>query len=153
WLLRSGRLGAFVAASVFITGCGGQSERTLPQGATAQLRVHAHPLSSGDLLYVSDGAENVLVFSYPQGAFVRRLTGVPNPGGECCDSQGNVFITDQAANEVFEYEHGGSTPINTLHTANLTPFSCSVDPLSGDLAVVSDYGSSGYLEIFKQAQG
>jgi hypothetical protein len=50
-----------------------------------------------ELLYVSDysspyRSNDVLVYSYPQGKLVGKLTGFTEPAGECVDSAGNVSL-------------------------------------------------------------
>jgi hypothetical protein len=111
--------------------------------------------SSGPLLYVSDiGAETVDVFSYPAGKPVGTLKGFEEPNGLCSDAKGDVFVTDAYAGEVLEYAHGGTKPIATLE-AGASPVSCSVDPLSGDLAVTdwTNPNNQGFIDIFKGASG
>jgi hypothetical protein len=105
---------------------------------------------SDDLLYVSDiGTDDVLVFSYPQGALVGTLSGFDNPFGLCVDVKGDVFIANGSADTVVEYAHGGKTPIATLNLGTSTQ-ACSVDEHTGDLAVVTpSYG----IAIFKHAKG
>jgi hypothetical protein len=70
---------------------------------------------SGQLLYISDyTASNVTVYRYPAGALVGTLTGFDAPQGECVDSSGNVWITNSGTSQLFEYAHGGTSPIATL---------------------------------------
>lgn len=110
------------------------------------------------LLYVSDffgGA--VDVYSYPAGKLVGQLKVLGGPQGECVDASQNVWITEQATNEIVEYAHGGTTPIATLSDPGVDPLDCSVDPSSGNLAVTnySESGSSneGSVAIYARASG
>jgi hypothetical protein len=136
------------AAAALLAGCGGSQPPIGAPGAmpqTAALAVHTDrgeswmlPEGKGaDLLYVSDGGtDDVLVFSYPQGALVGTLSGFDNPYGLCTDVKGDVFVVNESADTVVEYAHGGKTPIATLNLGTPT-LACSVDEHTGDLAVVT----------------
>lgn len=102
------------------------------------------------LLYISDfGAADVEVFTYPYLRLAGVLTGFEELRGECTDPSGYVWITDQAKGEVFEYAHGGTTPVNVLTAPD--PLGCATSPKNGDLAVSN--GSTGQIEIFHNAAG
>jgi hypothetical protein len=113
------------------------------------------------LLYVSNYTENsVSVYSYPQGKLVGTLTGFAAPDGICADKKGNVWIVNNAATpsgeDAVEYKHGGKNPIATLKIGSGYAVSCSVDPITGNLAttVLETYGSGqGYVAIFTHAKG
>jgi hypothetical protein len=114
-----------------------------------------------DLLYVTDGAENVYVYTYPQGRFVGELTGFIDPLGECVDAAGDVFIVTLANSSggssiIYEYAHGGTQPIATL-TDPTGGEGCAIDPTSGNLAVAGRYISGSYaygdVAIYTDAQG
>jgi hypothetical protein len=110
-----------------------------------------------DLLYVSDlSTGDVDVFSYPRGKQKGKLTGFDAPHGECVDAKGNVFITSAGSSQIFEYAHAGTKPIATMSDPGYTPSDCSIDPVSGDLAVANllPLGSgSGSVAIYKHAKG
>jgi hypothetical protein len=53
---------------------------------------------------------------------------------------------------VVEYAHGGTTPIETLNLPGNNAYACSVDPKTGNLAVVL-HGTAGDVAIFPEAQG
>ena len=112
---------------------------------------------SAALLYVSDTiTSNVYVFSYPNGALTQTLTGFSDPAGECVDSGGDVFVSNTGASNILEYAHGGSMPIATLKDPNFFPVGCSVDPMTGNLAVTNFPASSsgqGDVVIYKHAKG
>jgi hypothetical protein len=166
------------AAAALLAGCGGSqppigAPAAMPQSATQQsLTAQRNAIAaqrdagaswmlpganSEDLLYISNaiytkGNSQVLVFSYPNGKRVGVLTGFSEPVGECVDEKGDVFITNTAASGagyVYEYAHGGSSPIAVLGDPLTYPESCSVDPKSGKLAVVS----VGGVAVYPQAQG
>lgn len=102
------------------------------------------------LLYISDfGSAEVEVFTYPYLRLAGVLTGFTELRGECTDPSGYVWIVDQAKGEVFEYAHGGTTPVNVLSAPD--PWGCATSPKNGDLAV--SYAAAGQIEIFHNAAG
>jgi len=73
------------------------------------------------------------------------LTGLPDPQGECVDKKGDVFFTTFASQEIIEYAHGGTSPINTLSNPGQYMEGCSVDtkdrrPRGGRLRAVGRRG-------------
>lgn len=94
---------------------------------------------SENLMYVSDGLDSqVDVFSYPKGKLVGTIGGFSTPQGMCADKNGNVWITSSNSYQIFEFAHGGTTPIVTLALPGpQIAVDCSVDPSSGNLAVTS----------------
>jgi hypothetical protein len=157
--LRRELTGAFLVA--MLAGCGGYamsaSDRLIgaapPVRARQPARSWIAPTASGKtLLYVSDGNENVYVYTYPQGQHVGTLTGFIQPSGECVNSAGDVFIVSQANESrtsgiIYKYAHGGSSPIATLIDPN-PAYGCAVDLRSGDLAV-----AGGGVAVYKQGSG
>jgi hypothetical protein len=105
--------------------------------------------TSENLLYVSSSSGFsgiVRVYSYPHGRRVGALTSLTYAGGECVDSAGDVFIVEfsgpsSAGSTVYEYAHGGSTPIATLADPG-SGFGCAVDPTTGNLAVANTSDAS-----------
>ena len=114
-----------------------------------------------DLLYVSNSTTNhVYVYTYPQGKPVGTLTGFDQPAGLCVDNAGDVFVTNLFASTVVEYAHGGATPIATLQDPGYAPHGCSIDPITGNLAVTnycslqgSRYSGEGGIAIYQDARG
>jgi hypothetical protein len=105
---------------------------------------------SDKLLYINDFINaDVEVFTYPQLRLAGVLTGFSELRGMCTDPTGYVWITDQAKGEVFEYAHGGTTPVNVLTAPD--PWGCATSPRGGDLAV--SYAAAGQIEIFHNAAG
>ena len=99
-----GALSLSVAA--FLAGCGGSPPSAMPQVpsqgapvAGGRLAVAGGP-STQDYLYASDELGQVYIYTYPQGQFVTSLIANTYSGGECADSQGNVFVT--TANSQFQ---------------------------------------------------
>ncbi|HLY03407.1 MAG TPA: hypothetical protein VKR56_13055 [Candidatus Cybelea sp.] len=139
-------LGGLVA---LVSACG-----TLPQTPVAA--AHANRggswmtpgSSSGDLLYIADASSNeVDVYSYPVGKRVGTLTGFEGLAFLCADSSGDVFVPNYGKSEILEYAHGGSTPIATLSDPHSTPYSCSFDSKTGNLAVANYTTTYGYGDI------
>ncbi len=130
---------------------------SLASAGRASGRSWMSPEASGDaLLYVTDYFEDVSVLSYPSGKVVGSLTGVERPIGVCADANGNVFVTAYYAQAVFEYAHGGTTPIARLPDFGYHPSGCAIDPVTGNLAVANTNamdGSSGNVAIYSGAAG
>lgn len=110
------------------------------------------------LLYVADwGADAVYVYSYPAARRKGMLTGFKRVEGLCADRMGNVWVVDSLASTLYEYAHGGTHPIATLSDPkDEHPWTCSVNPKNGDLAVANIRRGSdapGSLSVFTGAQG
>ncbi|HEY2476294.1 MAG TPA: hypothetical protein VGI19_16015 [Candidatus Cybelea sp.] len=109
-----------------------------------------------DLLYVSDGAY-IYVYTWPATEFVARLNEESGSLGVCADRSGNVFATNYQAASVTEYAHGGNLPIATLSDPTGRPIGCSVDPLTGNLAVANYAGATksetGSVTVYIGAAG
>jgi hypothetical protein len=141
------RLALTVVVVLLFAGCGargvssalpgGSSFSGAEAGATRQ-----HEASSGqDLVYVTKG-HSVRIYSYPQAKREKEIRGYYGETfeGECADSSGNVYVLDNSLvtsgnTFIYEYAHGGTTPIRTLFDHLIFDQSCSVDPASGYLAV------------------
>jgi hypothetical protein len=153
-----------VAAS--LAACSPAQDATQPTGAFASspnARGHSWMLPearSENLLYIGDpGSGGVLVYSYlPSLKFVGVLSEPPVPGGECVDAAQDVFVTDasMSSHVTYEYAHGGASPIAIVADPGGTPSACSIDPITGDLAVASVRSSGtthGKLAVYKGARG
>jgi hypothetical protein len=148
---------ALVVATLILAGCvSGQT--ALPQNAVAHSRAHKTSGSSGDLIYAIT-AKGIVIVSYPTWSIYARIRSYRTWYYVCSDpNTGNVFAVATDNNEIDEYAHGGTTPIATI-----TPPSgyggftaCSVDPTTGNLAVVTIYTPKGGQEallVYPQAQG
>ena len=112
-------------------------------------------VSKQDLLYVTNGNGEVTVYRYWKRALVGVLTSLTQPMGECVDAEQNVYITDHATQKILEFAHGGTKPIKTLDDSPDSPYTCSVDPITGNLAVTNDDGTSteGNLAIWPGGSG
>jgi hypothetical protein len=118
----------------------------------------AKGLKQRDLLYVSNANGTVSVYRYWQRTLVGVLTHFKKPMGECANPKtGNVYITDYNAEKIYEYAHGGKTPVRALDDAPYMPYACSVAPANGDLAVANDpyeyYHGKGNIAIYPHGSG
>jgi hypothetical protein len=155
--MHGNRYASTAAVAILLAGCGGSqppigAPGVMPQSRAistraAQGRSHAAagPATSGDLIYVSNGCGGVCVLSYPDGQVVSIITLSGSIGGDCSDSSGEVFVTNDT--QVVEYARGDSSPIATYSVAGEEADACSVDPTSGNLAVVFR-GTGANIAIF-----
>ncbi len=154
-------------AIALLAGCGGSQPPTGAPGAMPQSSVTARVVKpdrswmlpgakNEDLLYVGGNNGYVTVYSYPQGKQVGALKN-PHfflPAGECTDKAGDVFITDEGADLIFEYRHAGTKAVETLQSAAGDPAGCAIDPTTGNLAVTSlGRASGGNVAIYSHAKG
>ena len=158
---------AMGAASALLAGCGGSQPPIGAPGAMPQSRAIAEDVAHGkswmlpeasgsDLVYVSDMGNSsrpssVYVYSYPSGKLAGDLTGFGSALDECTDERGNVFIADSSGANmgIYEYAHGASQPTEFLPLYYAK--ACSVDPKSGNLAVIQSNGGS--VDVYADAQG
>jgi hypothetical protein len=111
---------------------------------------------SGTLLYVS--ADGFLdTYTYPRGVQQQHINTGAAAKGLCVDPRGNIFVTDYNNARILEYAHGGASPIAILSDPLPKPIACSVDPVSGNLAVANYAGAtdseSGSVVVFREATG
>jgi hypothetical protein len=106
------------------------------------------------LLYVSDASSGTIdIYNYrvKAGKLYGQITGLSFPYGQCIDGAGDVYVVDNATAEIYEYAHGGTTPIATASDAYGYPIGCSVDPRTGNVAV-SNFDSlasdAGGIDVF-----
>lgn len=101
---------------------------------------------SQNLLYAPGGCGGTCVLSASTGDLVGELNEVGD--AVCSDNVGNVFLVQN--NDVLEYAHGGRSPIATLNLPGSEGAACSVEPSTGDLAVVFK-GSGADIAVFLRA--
>jgi hypothetical protein len=144
----------YVTAAM-LAGCGGSqppigTPGTMPQTAASHMRKASS--SYGDLLYVGSQNYGVFVLSYPQGKTVTQFEPPNLVQGMCSDQSGDVFVlTEGDTGYIYEYAHGGTSPIETLEDEDDEPLACAVDPTTGDLAVVNN--DVGTIAVYPDAQG
>jgi hypothetical protein len=80
-----------------------------------------------------------------------KITGFVNPEGECSDRNGNIYIADEGAENVYKYSRQGSLISVYNDSAYGLPWSCAVDPSTGNVAVTNVFspgGGMGNVAIF-----
>jgi len=114
-----------------------------------------HDSKDKALLYISLANQNQIdIVTYPKGKLVASIPGIEGPEGLCSDAKGNVFVPSPDSGQIFEYAHGGTSPIATLSDSGNEPVDCSIDPFSGNLAVANfGLGSVGNVAIYEAATG
>jgi hypothetical protein len=161
------RLHALCISVAALAGCGESQPPIGAPGAmphTSALAAHAirgrswmlPAAQNENLLYVADYGVGVIVYSYTPSEikYVGLLSSPQQAEGECVDKTQNVFVT-AGSYGIFEYAHGGTSPINILGAPDDEPLNCSVDPATGDLAVAGyPYAGGSYgVAIYKKARG
>jgi hypothetical protein len=109
---------------------------------------------SNDLIYVGR-RRTISTYSFESGSGQGTFNVPETINGICSDANGNVFVL-LAKDDIYEYAHGGTSPIAKLQgPAGNEPFACSSDRSTGNLAVtlqtVASYAPS--VAIFKDATG
>jgi hypothetical protein len=139
--------------AIGLSGCASTPGATPP--VTPAIASAPDANAKADLLYISNGSGNVAVYRYWKRTFVGLLTGFKAPKGECVDAAGDVFITDSSLAKIREYPHGGTKPIRVLDDRGYQPYSCSIDPTTGNLAVANHRSAQGDggVAIYRHAQG
>jgi hypothetical protein len=159
WILVANCLTSCTVAAV-LAGCGGSqppigASGAIPQTSASTVHVERDgswmlpQAKSDDLLYVTNYS-SVSVFTYPQGKLVGTLKSFFDSVGGCVDAEGNVFVTNDKPQGVYEYAHGGTKRIAFYRTTVAGAVGCAISPTNGDLAIS---GFSSYVEIYKGAQG
>ena len=157
---RLARLALTVAVVFLLAGCGVHgASSALPRSALfGGVESHVPPdnenAAGRDLLYAA-GDHRVNIYTYPQGKkvnHIHRRHGI-TPEAECADRNGNVYVVayfflTSGNTFIDEYAHGGTKPIRGLfdYGFGVPDTSCSVDPVSGDLAVT---GANAYVKIWQ----
>jgi hypothetical protein len=158
-------LGCVVPTTALLAGCGGGVPSATPSTAAATLPARhlnlarswmAPDANKQWLLYVSDGASGTIdVYNYraKHGKLVGQITGLSFPYGQCVDRAGDVYVVDNETSTIYEYAHGGTTPIATATDDYGKPDGCAVDPTSGSVAVSNFSGASsstaGGVDLFR----
>lgn len=151
--LSRGALSVSVALGVLV-GCGGSQTGTTialseDRPAESQAAVPHKASSSGnDLLYVVSDTDEAYVINYATGKETQRLTLVPFSygTGACSDRSGNVYITGYIDDNgyIYEFSHGGKSPITALDDTGNPLAGCAVDPATGNIAVAGAAGVAIY---------
>ena len=130
-------------ATVMLVGCGGSQAPIGAPGAMPQSRATEQYAERGtswmlpkaqrhDLVYVASGS-SVAVFDYKTKTQVGQLSGFGSASALCVDKQGDVWVADYYNDDFTEFAHGGATPLQII-ASPAGAFTCSIDPVTGDLA-------------------
>ncbi len=156
---------AFAAATVVTAGCGqrvapAQSPGIVPPAARAHDAAHRdrapswmRPDASAKkaLVYVSDAdTDDVYVYDYANGTLEGTLTGQDDPGAQCVDRKGDVFVVETGNYTTVEYKHGGTAVVNTFDNGGTDAVGCSLDR-AGDLAITNQI--PGQIEVYAGGKG
>src|SRR5580693_5772121 len=115
---------------VGVTACSSQAAMPSSRGIAATLLSHSG--QPADLknrrLFVSDaGNGNIYLYDVPSLKLVTILQGFTSPQGECADDNGNVWVTDNRADEIYQLSYAGRALGNISDTTGY-PVSCAWDP-------------------------
>ncbi len=153
-----------IVAMAAFAGCGGPQTSVTPSVQQNAPVVRGSGLArswmlpeakSEDLLYVAN-VYTITAYSWPKGRLVGTLKNFYTPYGECVDKSGDVYVTDGKFGKIYEYAHGGTTPIKTLNDPSYQAYGCAVDPTTGNLAVANYSDNSdreGDVAIYHKAKG
>lgn len=168
---------AICGAILALGGCGGAPPQpdaltnVTPKMSTSAFKVHPHRQSGtswaspnaphiSSLLYVTNtGTGTVTFYEYRDGGRLGiqgRLKGFFRPTQPCVDKTGNVFVPDFDTATITEFAHGGTTPIAVLSDPGGLPTGCSVDKVTGNLAVATfetNEALQGSIEVYSNASG
>jgi hypothetical protein len=110
------------------------------------------------LLYATNPEQHALsIYDYQSGVLLRSAR-VSHLEEECSDSSGNVYVASQGSGrgEILEYAHGSKTPVRRLYDPQAGPYSCAVDPTTGNLAITGNRGGiygHGNVAVYEHARG
>lgn len=76
-------------------------------------------VANDDLLYISDGNGEVTVYRYWKRTLSGLLTGFGQPLGLCVDVKGNVFITDDTAQQILGMRTGRRSRLSRFWTRRM----------------------------------
>ncbi|MGA7354144.1 MAG: hypothetical protein WA431_01280 [Candidatus Cybelea sp.] len=96
------------------------------------------------LLFAGDaGTGEVRILRMPDMAERGRITGLETPLGECGDSNGNIYIADETAGNVYKYSRAGLELEVFNDGAYGFPEGCAVNPTNGAVAIANAFGPTG----------
>jgi hypothetical protein len=141
-------------ATLAFAGCGSQVAPTggAPQAPTTAAHGKSWMLPEAkneDLIYATGGCGGTCILSYPDGKLVGTLD--VGDAGVCADSAGNVFIANET--NLFEYAHGGTSPIATLSVSGGVIGGCSVDATTGGIAATVEQSNNYNVAVFPNGSG
>jgi hypothetical protein len=136
-------------ATALLAGCGGSAQLDGPATQIAS----TDRAKAQDLLYVL--GLQMSVVTYPEGKLVTQFSPPGGINGICSDTKGDIFVAGvnvdapsaPIGGNIYEYAHGGTSPIAILNEPGLAPETCASDPVTGNLAVITDNRSSNFTEV------
>jgi hypothetical protein len=142
---------AYLFGGSVLAACDAPAGSLAPAAIAAPAKTAA---TKGAFLYVAVNY-GVNIFTYPSVKLVASLSNDESFPRVCSDPKtGHVFVSQTA--ELDEYERGGTTVIGKLEAppGYTSLQGCSIDPISGDLAVVAYDGyKGGGLLVYPHARG
>jgi hypothetical protein len=157
---RTRRMLTVLIAALGVSACASTSTQhpaALPNGASVvQPGSRRMETSSPTIIYVGAFHDSVYMLDYSTG----ELLGKFNPpstyvAGMCTDASGDVFVVGLNGNPVvIRYLHGASIPSESLEVPGQRAFACSVDPTTGNLAVLfSNSDAKVLVAIYQGGSG
>jgi DNA-binding beta-propeller fold protein YncE len=150
----------FVVATTLIAACTAPIARSaLPTDSAIDPTVRArHATSAESLIYVSTPKNFIYALDYKTGALVVRFrTPVLATYAMCADSGGDIYVlgAESAGNgNIMRFSHGATTPSENIAEYDLRPKACSVDPTTGNLAVLnSNAAEVSEISIYPSGSG
>jgi hypothetical protein len=153
-----------IGAALSAAACDGQHQTAFSANpavrqslASTSLRESPRASPPTDVAFVSDVEDRTInIYDFPAiGRPIRSISGLAY--APCSNSAGDVWIAGDYNGkvEMLEYRHDGTGPIDHLVSATTGPYSCAVDPTSGNLAVASYTAASrsGSLTVYRNAKG
>jgi hypothetical protein len=126
-----------IAALVLVAGCSIHSGNPLPAQPSVAVSLAAERGANSaqrDLLYASNKVGNI--YTYPAGKFVGNLTNFDGSFAICADRAGDVYFPFiYIPGGIYEFAHGGSSPIAYLGFSTDYEEGCAINFSSGSLAV------------------
>jgi hypothetical protein len=150
-----------IIVAAILTGCS-SSENGVPEGSLARQALSStytrgtmeRDNERDDLSYVAVG-NAVEAYTFPHIHKEPVISISVGARGLCSDSHGYLWASVPDPPGIFKYRHGGIKQIRKLTKGLSEPWGCSVDPTSGDLAVVN--GASGaklsFLAVYRNGKG
>ncbi|HEY2473276.1 MAG TPA: hypothetical protein VGI19_00605 [Candidatus Cybelea sp.] len=151
------RLALSISATALLAACGGSQHIAMPQGsafpsqaerAESLLTVAGAGKSpeynvSGPLVFVSNTSYTGVTVYHAKpkdpGPIANILDNVDGPAGDCLDSKGTLYVTNEPINGngwISEYPLGKTTASNVITNGILTPAACAIDS-NGNLWVTN----------------
>ncbi|HTA56216.1 MAG TPA: hypothetical protein VK755_15825 [Candidatus Acidoferrales bacterium] len=110
--------------------------------------------SKKGLLYISTLDNGLEMYAWPSLAPVGFVSSSGVPLGLCVGATGDIWVPMNDG-LIWEFAHGGYSPIRQLVDNYGLPGSCSSDPTTGNLAAGSYFGASsgpGNVLVYKKAR-